>query len=58
MSRRKANPLLKATPSAIITARVPLSVAQKLQRLVKEHDCSVPTLLALSFDALEAQTES
>jgi hypothetical protein len=56
--RRRANPRLKATPSAIVTARVPLAVAQQLQRLVKQRDCSVPMLLADALTALEAKSEA
>jgi hypothetical protein len=56
--RRRANPRLKATPSAIITARVPLAVAQQLQRLVRRRDCSVPQLIADSLNAIEAQATS
>jgi hypothetical protein len=56
--RRRANPRLKATPSAIITGRVPLAVAEQLRRLVKQHDCSVPQLIADGLNALEAMSET
>jgi hypothetical protein len=58
MSRRRANRLLKATPSVPLGFRVSVEVAEQMRRLLTERDCSIPALFADGLNALEDQAES